>query len=105
MTKRDKSPTHRPPQEYIIPTIGRLLDIFNVNSKGADPITLHDIRSVQFYRSAFNRELIRRRAGKYSQAWLAERLNVCVRTLQRYVLLAGIQFEQIGSLGLCVVCS
>lgn len=47
------------------------------------------------YRSALNRELIRRRAGKYSQAWLTERLSVCVRTLQRYVRLAGIQCQQI----------
>ena len=65
-TKQDKSPTHRPPQEYIIPTIGRLLDLFNIKSKGADPVTLDDIQSVQVYRSAFNRELIRWRAGSYS---------------------------------------
>ena len=94
-TKRDKSPAHRPPQEYIIPTIGRLLDLFNVKSKGADPITLDDIQSVKTYRSALNRELIRQRAGKYSQAWLAERLSVCVRTLQRYIKLEGIQCQQI----------
>ena len=94
-TKRNKSPTYRPPQEYIIPTIGRLLDLFKVNTKGADPITLDDIQSVRTYRSALNRELIRRRAGKYSQIWLAQRLSVCVRTLQRYVQLAGIQCEQI----------
>jgi len=94
-TKRDKSPAHRPPQEYIIPTIGRLLDLFNMKSKGADPITLNDIQSVKTYRSALNRELIRRRAGKYSQAWLAERLSVCVRTLQRYIKLDGIHCQQI----------
>ncbi len=94
-TKRDKSPAHRPPQKYIIPTMGRLLTLFNIKSKGADPITLEDIQSVKTYRSALNQELIRRRAGKYSQIWLAERLSVCVRTLQRYVQLAGIQCEQI----------
>jgi hypothetical protein len=94
-TKRDKSPAHRPPQEYIIPTIGRLLDLFNVKSKGADPITFDDIQSVKTYRSALNRELIRRRAGKYSQTWLAQRLGICVRTLQRYIKLDGIQCEQI----------
>jgi len=33
-TKRDKSSAHRPPQEYIIPTIGRLLNLFNIKSKG-----------------------------------------------------------------------
>jgi hypothetical protein len=94
-TKRDKSPSHRPPQEYIIPTIGRLCKLFNVNGKGADPISLGDIQSVQVYRSALNQELIRRRTGKYSQTWLAKRLSVCVRTLQRYVRLAGIQCEQL----------
>jgi hypothetical protein len=93
-TKRDRSPSYRPAQEYIIPTIGRLLDLFNVKSKGADPITLNDVQSVKKYRSALNRELIRRRAGKYSQEWLAERLNICIRTLQRYIRLAGIQCEQ-----------
>jgi hypothetical protein len=94
-TKRDKSPAHRPPQEYIIPTIGRLLDLFDVKSKGADPIILDDIQSVRTYRSALNRELIRRRSGKYSQVWLAERLSICVRTLQRYIRLVGIQCQQI----------
>ena len=94
-TKRDKSPAHRPPQEYIIPTIRRLLDLFNVKSKGADPITLDDIQSVKTYRSALNRELIRRRAGKYGQSWLAQRLSICVRTLQRYIKLDGIQCQQI----------
>ena len=94
-TKWDKSPAHRPSQEYIIPTIGRLLNLFNIKSKGADPITLDDIQSVKTYRSALNRELIRRRAGKYSQSWLAERLTVCVRTLQRYIKLDGIQCQQI----------
>lgn len=94
-TKRDKSPAYRPPQEYIIPTIGRLLDLFHVKSKGADPITLEDIQSVKTYRSALNREMIKRRAGKYSQVWLAERLSVCVRTLQRYIKLDGIQCQQI----------
>ena len=80
---------------YIIPTIGRLLDLFCIKSKGADPITLEDIQSVKTYRSALNRALIRRRAGKYSQTWLAKRLSVCVRTLQRYVKLAGIRCQQI----------
>jgi hypothetical protein len=94
-TKRDKSPAHRPSQKYIIPTIGRLCDLFNVKSKGADPITYDDIQSVKLYRSALNRELIRRRASKYSQSWLAERLSVCIRTLQRYIRLAGIQCQQI----------
>ena len=94
-TKRDKTPNHRPAQEYIIPTIGRLLDLFNVKSKGTDPVTLDDIKSVKTYRSALNRELIRRRAGKYGQAWLSERLSICVRTLQRYIRLAGIQCQQI----------
>jgi len=94
-TKSNKSRAHRPPQEYVIPTIGRLLDLFKIKSKGADPITLDDIESVKTYRSALNRELIRRRAGKYSQAWLAKRLSVCVRTLQRYIKLDGIQSQQI----------
>jgi len=95
MTKRDKSPAHRPPQEYLIPTMGRLLDLFKIKSKGADPITLDDIQSPKIYRSALNRELIRRRAGKYSQAWLAKRVSVCVRTLQRYIKFDGIQCQQI----------
>ncbi len=94
-TKRDKSPSHRPPQEYIIPTIERLLDLFNIKSKGADPITLDDIQSVKIYRSALNRELIRRWVGKYSQVWLAERLSVCVRTVQRYIKFDCIQCQQI----------
>jgi len=94
-SKRDKSPSHRSPKVYIIPTIKRLCELFKIKGKGADPITLEDIQSVKTYRSAINRELIRRRAGKYSQTWLAERLSVCIRTLQRYIQLVGIQCQQL----------
>lgn len=59
------------------------------------PITLEDIESVKTYRSVLNRELIRRQAGKYSQAWHAKRLSVCIRTLQRYIELGEIQSQQI----------
>lgn len=59
-TKRDKSPVHRLSQEYVVAIIGRLLALFNVKSKGADPIILGYIQSVNTYRSALNRELIQR---------------------------------------------
>src|SRR5690606_28350388 len=93
-TKGDKTPG-RPAQQYIIPSIDRLCQLFVVESKGADPITLKDIQSAKSYRSALNRELIRRRSGKYSQKWLGDRIGVTPRTIQRYIERERIQLRQI----------
>src|SRR5690606_32822628 len=73
-TKGDKT-LGRPAQQYFIPSVEGLCESFGIESKGADPITMNDIQSAKSYRSALNRELIRRRSGKYSQAWLGHRIG------------------------------
>jgi hypothetical protein len=83
-TAGDKTPG-RPAQRYIIPGIAYLCKLVNVENIGSDPMTLADIQSPATYRAALNRELIKRRPGKYSQAWLGSRLNLSERTLQRYL--------------------
>jgi hypothetical protein len=66
-----------------------------IRNIGADPITLDDIQSTATYRAALNRELIKRRPGKYSQMWLGYRMNVSERTLQRYLKRENIQSRQL----------
>lgn len=93
-TKPDKNTRGRPAQHHIIPTIEALCATSGVEDKGADPITLPDIQSPAVYRAALHRELIRRRPGIYSQAWLGRRLHVTPRTIQRYNQHEGIQSRQ-----------
>jgi hypothetical protein len=68
-----------------MPGIPYLCEIFGVESAGSDPITIDDVSSIKKYRSALNRELIKRRPGKYTQKWLGNRLNVSRTTIQRYI--------------------
>jgi len=51
--------------------------------------------SPAFYRAALNRELIKRRPGKYSQNWLGDRLNMSERTVQRYLKRENIHSRQL----------
>jgi hypothetical protein len=89
-TKADKS-KHRPSKHYCFPSVERLCQLFGVESQGADPIELENIRTVKHYRAALNRELIARRPAKYSQGWLGKRLNVSTKSIQRYVKLSRIK--------------
>jgi hypothetical protein len=65
-TECDKTPG-RPASRYILPEVAYLCKLMNVDNIGSDPITLADIQSTATYRAALNRELIKRRPGKYSQ--------------------------------------
>ena len=93
-TECDKTPG-RPANRYILPEVAYLCKLMNVDNIGSDPITLADIQSTATYRAALNRELIKRRPGKYSQTWLGYRMNVSERTLQRYLKRENIQSRQL----------
>jgi hypothetical protein len=93
-TEGDKT-LGRPAQRYIIPEIHTLCKLMKIENIGSDPITLQDIQSPATYRAALNRELIKRRPGKYSQTWLGNRLNMSERTLQRYLKRENIQSRQL----------
>jgi AraC-like DNA-binding protein len=93
-TNDDKTPG-RPAQRYIIPEIAYLCKLVHVENIGSDPMTLADMQSPATYCAALNRELIKRRPGKYSQAWLGSRLNMSERTLQRYLKRENIRSRQL----------
>ena len=93
-TERDKTPG-RPASRYIVPETAYLCKLMRIDNIGSDPITLPDIQSTATYRAALNRELIKRRPGKYSQPWLGDRMNVSERTLQRYLKRENIQSRQV----------
>jgi hypothetical protein len=78
------SPQGRPKRCFIMPTNEELCALLSVQTTGSDPIAQDDVRSAKLTRQAVHRELIKRKAGHYSTAWLAERLGVCEVTLRHY---------------------
>jgi hypothetical protein len=93
-TKGDKT-RGRPAHQFTMPDIAPICNLMNIRNIGSDPITLDDIQSPATYRAVINRELIKRRPGKYSQTWLGNRLNRSERTLQRYLKRENIQSRQL----------
>lgn len=71
---------------YRIPTVAELCRLFEVDSSlgGSDPLTQEDLKSARKTRSAMHRAFICRCSGHYPRGWLAKRLGVSIRTLQRY---------------------
>jgi hypothetical protein len=80
----DENPRGRPPKSYRMPDIATLCARFGVQFSSSDPVTKADLQSTKTYRQAMQREFIKRRPGLYSMNWLADRLGVTKRTLQRY---------------------
>ena len=91
VTKPDKTQGGRPEKWMWIPDITEICAAFGVASLSSDPITRADVTSAKRYRAAVQRELVRRRPGQYHRAWMARRLGVSKRTIQRYDAEAGIQ--------------
>ncbi|MCS6835795.1 MAG: bifunctional DNA primase/polymerase [Anaerolineae bacterium] len=83
-TKPNKIRRGRPPIVYVVPSFSELCEHLGVPYTRTDPLTTQDIGSVRRYRAAIDREFLRRKPGEYSRAWLAQRLNISVRTSQRY---------------------
>ena len=84
MTESNKSRCGRPATYYLMPKIADLCALFSVELKGGDTLQIDDCRSGRRYREALNRELFRRRPGRYTVEWLAKRLGISKRTCQRY---------------------
>ncbi len=87
-TKRVKSKgrpkTGCPPCSYIVPSVGYLCRILNVQPGGSDAIQAEDLHNPKTYRQALQRGLMQRRPGLYSRRWLAARLGISKRTCRRY---------------------
>jgi hypothetical protein len=85
----------RPAAQYKMPDIRRLCAAYNVAFAGGDALETDDLRSVKKYRQGVHRELIKRRPGLYARDWLANRLGVTVRSMQRYRQDAKIEVKSV----------
>lgn len=68
---------------FLVPSISRLIDLLNVKVSPSDRITARDLKSAHAYRRALHREYVRRVAPQVPIAWMADRLGVSARTIQR----------------------
>jgi hypothetical protein len=82
--KSGKSPAHRPARVFAMPSNLDLCRKLGVKAMLSDPVTLDDLASGKLTRQASHRQLIKRRPGKYSRQWLAQRLGITPRTLVSY---------------------
>lgn len=88
---REKVSQGRPAQTYVMLSDAELFALTGLEYEPfSDVISLDECKSIKSYRAALHRELIRRRPGIYSQAWLAGRLGISTRTIRRYNDLEGI---------------
>ena len=69
---------------FMMPSNTELCELLGVTDSGGDSMTLNDLRTAPGLRKAVHRELIRRRPGTYTRKWLADRLGVCLITLDTY---------------------
>ena len=84
------------PTEMIfqVPAIDDLIKLLNVRWSPSDKITFEDIKTAHQYRLALHREYIKRLKPEVPIGWLADRLGVNVRTIQRYNLELDVQKTQ-----------
>jgi hypothetical protein len=81
----------RRPQVYRVPDNSYLYALFEVPHSSSDPIHTDDLSSGKHYRLALHRNLIQRRPAAYARQWLAKRLGVSARSVQRYNKILDVQ--------------
>lgn len=69
---------------FEVPSISHLFHVLEVSWSPADVITATDVMSAHSYRLALHREFIKRLSPQVPLWWLAKRIGVDVRTIQRY---------------------
>jgi hypothetical protein len=79
---------------FEVPSVSHLLKVLNLNWSPSDIITANDVKSAHGYRLALHREFIKRVTPQIPLWWLAQRIGVDVRTIQRYNLELDIQITQ-----------
>jgi hypothetical protein len=84
LTKSGIIPRGRKIRRFIMPDNRMLCALLGVKASGSDLISQEDVGSAKLTRQAIHRELIKRRPGAYSCAWLSQRLGVSQMTLRRY---------------------
>lgn len=78
--------------EFVMPTLSEIFKWLNIQPVAGrgDPIYRDDLVSVSAYKQALHRALLERRPAAYPVQWLAQRVNVVRRTLQRYQVNLGV---------------
>jgi|GEM_PF-1155796 len=79
---------------YRVPSVEQLLTLFDVKRSPSDLIMPEDVKSAHAYRLALHREYIKRVSPEVPMWWLAERIGVNVRTIQRYNVELSVQKTQ-----------
>ncbi|MFZ4827820.1 MAG: bifunctional DNA primase/polymerase [Phototrophicaceae bacterium] len=74
----------RPEVYFQVPFWEDVFNRFGVTHKFSDNLADESLHKPKQYRLAFHVALIARRAGRYSRRWLAERLGITTRSLDRY---------------------
>lgn len=84
----------RPELLFEVPSIDYLLQVLEVSWSPSDKIAANDVKSAHVYRLALHREYIKRLSPTVPMGWLANRLGVDVRTIQRYNRELDVQITQ-----------
>jgi hypothetical protein len=79
---------------FEVPSMSHLLNVLNVRWSPSDVITVEDVKNAHSYRLALHREYIKRISPQVPLWWLARRIGVDVRTIQRYNLELDVQITQ-----------
>lgn len=79
---------------FEVPSVSHLLDVLNVSWSPTDIITAKDVKSAHAYRLALHREFIKRISPQVPLWWLAQRIGVDVRSIQRYNRELDVQITQ-----------
>ncbi len=79
---------------FEVPSVSHLLDILKVGWSPSDIITANDVKSAHAYRLAMHREFVKRLTPQVPISWLAKRIGVDTRTIQRYNRELNVQITQ-----------
>jgi len=90
-TKRSELIRGKKPRIFTFPSLDDLCAKLGLRRAVGDPISDEDVRTPRRYRTALEREFIRRKPGRYSLGILAQRIGVSKRAIQRYHALAGVE--------------
>lgn len=79
---------------FEVPSTDDLLRLLDVTPTPSDKIVTGDVKNAHLYRLALHREYIKRMSPQVPMRWLADRLGVNVRTIQRYNRELDVQITQ-----------
>ncbi len=94
-TTSNKNQRGRPAAFFVMPSSAELCARLGLKLTGSDALTAGDIANAKHYRQSLHREFLKRRPGQYSRKWLAQRLGLSIRSIQRYRQSSGISTKPV----------